>query len=68
MTPRGGYRPLLTCEVWRERDRHLASSGTRPTEEEEEVEEVAEAGTAILSVHFWSPPSNCDQRDDRLLR
>ena len=69
MSPSGGYRPLLQCEVWRERDRFLASQegGEEDEEEREGGGEMAEAGTAILSLHYWSS-SSTDQRPDCLLR
>ncbi|CAI8049424.1 WD repeat-containing protein 27 [Geodia barretti] len=57
MSPRGGYRALLQCEVWRERDRILARHEGGEREEDEGGEET-EAGTAVLGLHYWSSSSS----------
>ena len=69
MSPRGGYRALLQCEVWRERDRILARHEGGEREEDEGGEET-EAGTAVLGLHYWSSSSSLssDQRLPKEIR
>ena len=66
----GGYRCLLECDVWRERDRHACLSatgtGTRPGEEREEEGGMAEAGAALLRLHFWH--SSAEETADTHIR
>ena len=69
MSPRGGYRTLLQCDVWRERDRFLAHHEGGEREEDEDGDET-EAGTAVLGLHYWSSSSSLslDQRFPKEIR
>ena len=54
----GGYKPLLECDIWREKNKYISSSVT----EDGSSGGWGDAGAAPLELHYWK--ISCDKKQN----